>query len=80
VDEHAIGLLRLLVAELHTVVVLTLSVQVYGKPFLALTDVERADIEQKAANMRLPYTSQLTEEGVRKLLETVLPPDSGQVH
>ena len=67
-DEHS-NLLRLLCGQLHSLLVLSVAREKFGKGFLELSEQESSDAVASAESLTRLFAIQMTPERVQKMLE-----------
>jgi hypothetical protein len=66
-DEHA-NLLRLLCGQLHSLLILTIARERFGKGFHELSEQESSDAVASAENLTRLFAIQMNPERVQKML------------
>lgn len=80
-DEY----LRVLVAQLHVMLLWTIAREKYGKSVAVLTDAESKDVQDTAYAQIRYFAAVITPEKVKEIVsplppEATLPPTGGRVH
>jgi len=74
-NDFQTNLLRVLCAQLHSLLLLTIAQEKFGKGYMKLSPIEQHEAENATASVVTHFSSRLTSEAVNAILNpTPLPP------